>query len=287
MSDLDNAEAIPTTRPLFGSKPAEAVPADPAPVVPETVEAAPVDAAVTQQGIEDNAAATLADANAYGTRLEDAEDASEAVVEPAPEAEAAPVDVAPAVEPEAAPEVVAEDTVTTSDVVSAGNLAEAGEVVEADPVVEAEAEVDDEAQAAPAVAAEPEETVTAPLDQLVSDGSTASASTNVAGQNTDGTTTDNHNDVEALEAERDALDARIKAQRDAEKNEVLVQIKTVMQSFGVTTEDVVNYMGDYKPKRQIAKAVPKYKDPATGVTWSGRGKAPAWIKDKNYADFLI
>jgi DNA-binding protein H-NS len=60
-----------------------------------------------------------------------------------------------------------------------------------------------------------------------------------------------------------------------------------MQSFGLTTEDYVNFMGDYKPKRTIAKAVPKYKDPASGITWSGRGKAPAWIKGQDYTKFLI
>ncbi|MDP1329472.1 H-NS family nucleoid-associated regulatory protein, partial [Klebsiella pneumoniae] len=31
---------------------------------------------------------------------------------------------------------------------------------------------------------------------------------------------------------------------------------------------------------------PKYRDPKTGATWSGRGRAPAWI-GKNRDRFLI
>jgi DNA-binding protein H-NS len=33
-----------------------------------------------------------------------------------------------------------------------------------------------------------------------------------------------------------------------------------------------------KFKRKGTKAKAKYRDPATGTTWSGRGKEPHWIK---------
>nr|WP_321968421.1 H-NS histone family protein [Burkholderia cepacia] len=36
------------------------------------------------------------------------------------------------------------------------------------------------------------------------------------------------------------------------------------------------------------RSAAKYRDPKTGATWSGRGRAPAWIKDaKNRDRFLI
>jgi DNA-binding protein H-NS len=35
------------------------------------------------------------------------------------------------------------------------------------------------------------------------------------------------------------------------------------------------------------KVAPKYRDPATGNTWTGRGKAPKWIDGKDRAKFLI
>jgi DNA-binding protein H-NS len=31
----------------------------------------------------------------------------------------------------------------------------------------------------------------------------------------------------------------------------------------------------------------KYQDPVTGATWSGRGRAPSWIRNRSYNDFLV
>jgi DNA-binding protein H-NS len=35
------------------------------------------------------------------------------------------------------------------------------------------------------------------------------------------------------------------------------------------------------------KVAPKYRDPATGETWTGRGKAPKWIEGKNRSSYAI
>lgn len=41
-----------------------------------------------------------------------------------------------------------------------------------------------------------------------------------------------------------------------------------------------------KPKGSVG--APKYRDPATGATWTGRGKPPLWIKDAaDRTPFLI
>jgi len=42
----------------------------------------------------------------------------------------------------------------------------------------------------------------------------------------------------------------------------------------------------------VTRGEPKYMDPITGITWTGKGKAPKWIKDyeaegKAREDFLI
>ncbi len=34
-------------------------------------------------------------------------------------------------------------------------------------------------------------------------------------------------------------------------------------------------------------SLPKYRDPATGKTWSGRGKRPNWFDSERADDFLI
>ena len=93
--------------------------------------------------------------------------------------------------------------------------------------------------------------------------------------------------VEELTAEREKLDAEIKEKQDAEKACVIAQIKQVADTYGITADELVEAMGGLKSKRKGVKAKPKYKDPATGVIWSGRGKEPAWIKGKNRDQFLI
>ena len=51
-----------------------------------------------------------------------------------------------------------------------------------------------------------------------------------------------------------------------------------MGNYNIVLEDLVEALGGLKFKRKGTKAKPKYRDPATGTTWSGRGKEPAWIK---------
>lgn len=42
-----------------------------------------------------------------------------------------------------------------------------------------------------------------------------------------------------------------------------------------------------RPSAQKAPLPPKYRDPKTGATWSGRGKPPNWIVGKNRDRFLM
>lgn len=93
--------------------------------------------------------------------------------------------------------------------------------------------------------------------------------------------------VEELQAERDALDAEIKTKVDAEKASVIEQIKTVAETYGITADELAEAMGGLKSKRKGIPAKPKYRDPKTGVIWSGRGKEPAWIKGQARETFLI
>src|SRR2546427_12966376 len=55
----------------------------------------------------------------------------------------------------------------------------------------------------------------------------------------------------------------------------------LVTDFGFTQQQVFPYI----PEKTSAPA--KYRDPATGATWTGRGKPPNWIKDQDRDDFLI
>ncbi len=62
-------------------------------------------------------------------------------------------------------------------------------------------------------------------------------------------------------------------------------------TYGLTVEDV---FGRKRAARKTANekekkpAVAKYQDPKSGVTWSGKGRAPGWIaKARNRDRFLV
>ena len=93
--------------------------------------------------------------------------------------------------------------------------------------------------------------------------------------------------VEELTAERERLDGEIKAKQDAQKASVIAQIKTVVDTYSIPVDELVEALGGLKSKRKGIKAKQKFRDPASGATWSGRGKEPAWIKGQNRNDFLI
>ncbi len=88
--------------------------------------------------------------------------------------------------------------------------------------------------------------------------------------------------IEALQAEADAL-------RAAEIEAVLAEVREKVAAYGLTVEQVFGgKRGRTAARAQRASSVPKYRDPKTGATWSGRGRAPTWIAGaKNRDRFLI
>ncbi|MCK4118445.1 H-NS family nucleoid-associated regulatory protein [Ralstonia nicotianae] len=89
-----------------------------------------------------------------------------------------------------------------------------------------------------------------------------------------------------LLAQKAALEEQIEAARQAEVQAVIQQVRQVVLEYGLTAEDLG--LQPKRGKRASTKpaVAPKYRDPKTGATWSGRGRAPAWI-GKNRARFLI
>ena len=80
------------------------------------------------------------------------------------------------------------------------------------------------------------------------------------------------------------------ALRAEEINTVLAQVREKIAQYGLTSEDVFGRKrAPRKPTASASKsAAAKYQDPKTGATWSGKGRAPAWIsKVKNRDRFLI
>jgi len=82
--------------------------------------------------------------------------------------------------------------------------------------------------------------------------------------------------------------ARLQKRADAllqkQRAPAVTQILRTMRQVGLTPEDIAAAFGK-KPREQATRktavvkrpAAPKYRDPATGATWTGRGKPPRWI----------
>lgn len=90
-----------------------------------------------------------------------------------------------------------------------------------------------------------------------------------------------------LIAQRTALEEQIKAARAAEVAGVVAQIKDLMALYGLTASDISSASGSRAQPRKTGSVAPKYRDPSTGQTWTGRGKAPKWIEGKDREQFLI
>lgn len=92
-----------------------------------------------------------------------------------------------------------------------------------------------------------------------------------------------------LIAQREALDAQIKAARDRELADALEKVRTLIREYELKPEEVFPQMRSGRPMSASAgtKVAPKYRNPATGETWTGRGKPPRWIQDQNREQFLI
>ncbi|MCX5542103.1 H-NS histone family protein [Paraburkholderia sp. CNPSo 3076] len=90
-----------------------------------------------------------------------------------------------------------------------------------------------------------------------------------------------------LKAQLAELESQAAAARRKEYDAVLADIRIKVAEFGYTVRDIFgNRRGRSRLSRGASPA--KYRDPATGATWSGRGRAPNWIKDaKNRDRFLI
>ena len=93
-----------------------------------------------------------------------------------------------------------------------------------------------------------------------------------------------------LVQQREALEAQIAQARQRETADAIAKVRALVADFDLTAADIFS-AGKTRAKTKTAKAgakvAPKYRDPATGTTWTGRGKAPKWIEGKDRARFAI
>jgi DNA-binding protein H-NS len=97
----------------------------------------------------------------------------------------------------------------------------------------------------------------------------------------------------ALEKQAAELEKALTDARRAERAGVISQIKTLMSEHGLTVADLGGKAGGKAPSASAGRKVaPKYRNTATGETWTGRGLQPKWIQaalasGKKIEDFAI
>ena len=87
--------------------------------------------------------------------------------------------------------------------------------------------------------------------------------------------------------QQEALALQVEEARKREISDAVGQVRQMVSEVGLTERDVFPSGRRSGGTRTGGKVAPKYRDPATGQTWTGRGKAPKWIDGKDRSKYLI
>lgn len=91
-------------------------------------------------------------------------------------------------------------------------------------------------------------------------------------------------DITEMMTQREELDAKINAERVRLRAEALSTVRQLCAEHGIAADEIEPKR---KPRAAGAIVPPKYRDPATGATWTGRGKPPKWIEGRDRESLLI
>jgi len=86
-----------------------------------------------------------------------------------------------------------------------------------------------------------------------------------------------------LLARKAGLDAQIASAQTEVKAKAVTEARALIAEHGLSAADVFPAPG----KKTASVGAPKYRDPASGATWTGRGKPPNWINGKERGQFLV
>jgi DNA-binding protein H-NS len=94
---------------------------------------------------------------------------------------------------------------------------------------------------------------------------------------------------EELQAKIADLQAQAAKVKEEEKEQAIGMARTMISAYGITARDLGL---DKTPKVKTGpkpgnKVSPKYRDPQSGATWSGRGKTPRWINGADRSQYAI
>lgn len=86
--------------------------------------------------------------------------------------------------------------------------------------------------------------------------------------------------------QREELEKQIESARQNEIKEAVAKVRELVSRFDLSVADV--FPGEKtRGVKAVSKVAAKYRDPMSGATWTGRGKAPKWIEGKDRQAFAI
>jgi DNA-binding protein H-NS len=86
-----------------------------------------------------------------------------------------------------------------------------------------------------------------------------------------------------LLAQRASLEKQIAEFQKEQRADAIARVKTLMSEYGLSLAEIGSKSAPapvaQAKKQKLAgrKVAPKYRNPATGDTWSGRGLKPKWL----------
>ncbi len=101
------------------------------------------------------------------------------------------------------------------------------------------------------------------------------------------------NALSDLLAQKAAIEKQIADVQREQRAGAIAQVKAMMAEYGLTPADIGGAgKAAAAPKRAAGKVAAKFRDPATGDTWSGRGLKPKWLSaalaaGRQLSDFTI
>lgn len=90
--------------------------------------------------------------------------------------------------------------------------------------------------------------------------------------------------LQELLEQKKALEQQIDSIREEERENALQEARELIETYELTADEL---FGRFRAKSARKMPVPRYRDPVTGKTWTGQGRVPGWLLDKNREDFLI
>jgi len=84
--------------------------------------------------------------------------------------------------------------------------------------------------------------------------------------------------LQDLLLQKEALEREIELKKKAERADAIARVRALMAEYGLTLADLGTKAAGKAGATRGAKVAAKYRNQATGESWSGRGLQPNWLK---------